>query len=325
VTARQGLSLARRVVTLFGVSSARPKTKLEAFTERYAHILADGWRAPDELELRRALDELRQIVNESPNEQRAAAFSARGVLLGRVGRHTEAVDAFKNAIKYDPALALDYINLANALAVVGQFADAERVIGEWTRRGFDQPHVVRASAVLAIAAIGQGRLHEASERLELMKRKTDDSNAGALFDCARIAAALSLDAQALEYAARFGCALTEQSLGERAPLDVLDSLPREAIEMLFRAPWFVDTVERARRSRGAAPRASEDLDALRQIIAEHKGVAIDPAESSSQSDEVLLRFAPELDATAAVDLYDRILSEWAERAPSSSIIPVFAR
>ena len=95
----------------------------------------------------KALDLARSWAATYPRE--ALAFNAIGAVLIRVGRHEEAVAAFRQTVALDPRFPPAYSNLAGALFSLNRWADARAALEQATALGFDFAGARRLSYLLA--------------------------------------------------------------------------------------------------------------------------------------------------------------------------------
>jgi Tfp pilus assembly protein PilF len=95
----------------------------------------------------KALELARSWTATYPRE--ALAFNALGAVLIRVGRHEEAVKAFRQTIELDPRFPPAYSNLAGALLSLDRYAEARAALQQATELGFDFAGARRLSYLLA--------------------------------------------------------------------------------------------------------------------------------------------------------------------------------
>jgi Tfp pilus assembly protein PilF len=130
--------------------AALPKPALE-FYERSQESLAKGDSAKAEAELRQA------IAAYNPFSQ---AWSDLGVLLEKKGDQKGAIDAFKNAVRFDNESTAAILNLGCAYAEAKDYAEAEKLLAvALTKDGF----LYRGHFYMGIVQTKLGRLDIAEQ------------------------------------------------------------------------------------------------------------------------------------------------------------------
>lgn len=71
------------------------------------------------------------------------AYHNIGLYLYETGRHFEAIENLDNAIKYNPGLVVSYSVKARCLAYLGNYKEADKVLKEAIKRGFDNGQIVK--------------------------------------------------------------------------------------------------------------------------------------------------------------------------------------
>jgi eukaryotic-like serine/threonine-protein kinase len=98
-----------------------------------------------------AWDEALQLATSwtATYPREAFAFNSLGLASGAFGQHTQAVDAFREAIRLDPKFVPPYGNLAGSLIALNRFADARTTLAEAAARGVDFMSLRRMAYLLA--------------------------------------------------------------------------------------------------------------------------------------------------------------------------------
>ncbi len=86
-----------------------------------------------------ALETLRQITADDPDI--GDAWFSMGNILFKARRFPEAVDAFKKALDLKPDDTFAAMNIANAYVTEGNFAESERFLLDYIKRGFTDPQL----------------------------------------------------------------------------------------------------------------------------------------------------------------------------------------
>jgi tetratricopeptide (TPR) repeat protein len=100
-----------------------PATKAQQIASMYLPLLRAD-RAIDELVARRAIREARAAVADAASQERAVLFQLIGIASLRLEQHDRALEAFRNAVRWDPTSAKHRTNLAVLLNDVGQQREA---------------------------------------------------------------------------------------------------------------------------------------------------------------------------------------------------------
>jgi tetratricopeptide (TPR) repeat protein len=103
------------------------------------------------------------------------AYYDLGVSYGKLGRITEAIEAYKNAVRIKPAYVEAYYNLGNACSALGRYTEAIEVYKQAIRI---QPDLIDAHNNLGIAYCALGRWPEAIEAYnQAIRIQPDDPGA----------------------------------------------------------------------------------------------------------------------------------------------------
>jgi tetratricopeptide (TPR) repeat protein len=132
-----GVSTREMVDLLHRLREARGGT----FTENAAaHGLLDFLRAydrpprPGEVGAVLAEQQSPFVVPELPADPTVEQLNHFGVVVGRIGRYAEAIDALTRAIALDDTYDRAYFNRGNAHRLARQYADAERDLSSYIAR-----------------------------------------------------------------------------------------------------------------------------------------------------------------------------------------------
>ncbi|MET0214642.1 MAG: tetratricopeptide repeat protein, partial [Vicinamibacterales bacterium] len=113
----------------------------------------------------KALDLSTEWTKTYPRE--AFAFNSLGLASGVLGQHEQAVAAFEEAIRLDPAFVPPWGNLARYLIALNRFDRANTVVQEIIKRGGDTSSARRAAYLLAFL---RGDPQALARELEMTRR-----------------------------------------------------------------------------------------------------------------------------------------------------------
>lgn len=177
-------------------------------------------------ELRTMLARLRREQRNAPAGELATLFNSIGLVLVRLGNWRDALDAFRNAARYDRDCAYFPNNVAHCLAELGRFPEAMATLRDAVERPEKPPGVL--VCILTTKAEIQHHLGDekaARESYEEAVRRADSARAIDFHNVAVTAAVLGLEEDATELFARSMALARGVDLAERDAVEFLLSDP----------------------------------------------------------------------------------------------------
>ena len=177
-------------------------------------------------ELRAALAQLRRAQRNARAEDLAAVFDAIGVVCGRLGEFKEALDAHKNAARYDTSRATYLTNAACCLIALERFPEALACLRDANAR----PQKSQLDELLILISTAEihrhlGNHNAARIAFEEALLRVDPASSWHLFAAASAAANLGADEDAVELFARSMAVARGVDLGETPAIEFLRTSP----------------------------------------------------------------------------------------------------
>jgi folate-binding protein YgfZ len=133
----------------------------------------------------RALELLERATMICPNS--ADAFESMGVILGRLGRHREAIDRMRRLLEVDPSSVMAHSNLSLFYNQLGDIESAERHLALATRLSFGGSATAGSEKTLGEEAVDREADRTRRERLFLQVLEIDPEDALAHFGLGELA------------------------------------------------------------------------------------------------------------------------------------------
>lgn len=223
---------------------AQPVTVISELIREFGERLNDPTSTMDEREMRAALDELRRVQRDTPFEERGALFGLTGVLRSRLGLREEALEAHRNAARYDKANAEHPSNIAAILLELGRFREALESTREARKRPV-RDHGTEICILVneAIAHGGLGDVANARRSLEDAMQCVDPESPVDLFRIAANAAVLGAEEDAIEYFARYLAVASRVDLGETPAIEFVTARLDEVQDLMPDRPALREAIE----------------------------------------------------------------------------------
>jgi tetratricopeptide (TPR) repeat protein len=147
------LALLATVHANTGQTALAPEYARKAFelrdrvSERERFFIAFRYYRDATQDWTRALELARVWTSTYPRE--AFAFNSLGTALARFGRHEEALEPYREAIRLDPRFAAPYSNLATALIALNRYDEAKGILNQALSMDFELAGVLRLSFTIA--------------------------------------------------------------------------------------------------------------------------------------------------------------------------------
>ena len=216
-------------------------------------------------ELRAALADLRAAQRDAPAEVLGSLFSIIGAVCHRLHRYQDALDAHRNAARYDKRDAMHLSNAAGCLAQLGRHREALDCLRD-ARARLNNDRGVEVAILLNTAQARHyvGERAAARDAFDEALPHVDLTNHVELFRVAAAAATLGAEDDAAEFFARFLSVASGVELGETPAIEFIRRCPDHLKAVLAEHP----SLERALAAVGARHDASiPDEHQLRTQIA----------------------------------------------------------
>jgi tetratricopeptide (TPR) repeat protein len=210
------------------VSPVRPATVVEELFRELGPSVGDPSRPMSQRHLRSALTDLRQALRASPHEQLGALFNLIGQVCGRLNDPWGALDAHRNAARYEPLVATHLNNAAGVLVDLHRYQEALSTLRDARARPQTQPaSTVSAWLNAAEAHHGLGDASAAREAFEVALANVDPASHTDLFKAATSAAAIGADEDAVELFARYAALVQGTERGDTPAVEIIRAAPNE--------------------------------------------------------------------------------------------------
>ncbi len=248
----------------------QPATKAEQLAQEYMPLLNDSSASMDELTLRRLIKTFQSEVADASWSERGVLFCLIGMAWFRLGSFEKAVEADKNAARYEPDEATHPNNMAAALLELGRVDEALVQLRAARSKGVvDRKTMLTVLGNEAEAHFRLGATAPARAALAEAVKLADPRDHIESFVLAMQAANIGCDDDAVEFFARHLALVQNTELGEtpaaefvRAAPDDLKARMREVASLsaaVQRVTARFDATEPA-----AEPRATVDLTRAQQ-------------------------------------------------------------
>jgi tetratricopeptide (TPR) repeat protein len=213
----------------------------------YAALLCDRSRPASELELRRILRELEEMVTRTSElELTADLYNLQGICHRRLGQPSKAIDDFRRALQRlrEPtsSRAATLSNQASVFLDVGRYREAALSSLEASRIPEGYNHVTLGNLAEALYRLGE--TDAASRTFQEALRVADLTSPSHCFNMADQAAVLGLDQDAIELFARFVVRRNGGEGKERPAIEVARTASEEDKSGLKNVPVLDATIRR---------------------------------------------------------------------------------
>jgi tetratricopeptide (TPR) repeat protein len=178
-------------------------------------------------ELRAALAKLRRAQRDAPAELLAPLFCLIGTVCHRLCKFGEALDAHRNAARYDSSNALHLINAANCLIELRRFREALDCLRDARARPRKGPGA-ELGIFLTAAEVHHhlGEHSAARSAFDEALSHVDSASHAELFRVAIVAAAIGAEDDATELFARYLAVARGIELGETPAIELIRTSPQ---------------------------------------------------------------------------------------------------
>lgn len=231
------------------MSSPRPVTVVEELLREFDATIADPSVPMEENEVRHTLRKLRAAQRSAQPDEFARLFNTIGITCGRLKDYQGALDAHRNAAKYDQSTAMYLNNAASALIELKRFDEALETLRRAhakTVKSSDFEVLARLNASEAYFALGD----EKAARREFLEgvMRADPTNRADMFVLSTQAAIIGADQEAVEFFARYIALATKTDLGDTPAVEIIRAAPSETKARLVDLPALAGVIARATES-----------------------------------------------------------------------------
>ena len=203
-----------------------PATVASQLLRELSERLSDPSAPMDRRELRAALAQLRRAQRAARADELAAVFDTIGTVCSRLSEFGEALDAHRNAARYDTTLATYLTHAACCLIALKRFPEALTCLRDAKAR----PNKGSEDELLISISTAQihhhlGNYGAARVAFEEALQRVDPSRPADLFLVAIATADLGADEDAVELLARSLAVARGVDLGETPAIDFLRASP----------------------------------------------------------------------------------------------------
>jgi tetratricopeptide (TPR) repeat protein len=228
------------------VVSPRPATVVEELWRDLAPRLSDPTVPMSVKELRGALVDLRGARRDARADELAGLFSMIGLVCVRLRDFADALDAHRNAARYEPASANHPANAAAVLLLLKRFQQALDTLRDASTRPHKSPGFEFIMWLnMSQAHHGLGDAAQARLSFEHAIRHADAASYVDLFKLANQAAILGAEDDAVEFFARYVTLAQRGKRGETPAVEVIREAPAGLKARLADLPLLADAIERA--------------------------------------------------------------------------------
>lgn len=202
-----------------------PVTKAQQLAQEYAPRLNDHSEQVDEVTLRRIITSAKSALADAPKDERGVLFGLVGMAYFRLGSFDKALDAHRNAARYEPTKATHANNAAACLLELARVDEAlvQLRVARAKPDAGDIMVTIHGNEAEALQKLGAHAAARATI-IEAASRVASHNHID-LFAVAMQAAAIGCDDTAAEFFARYLAAAQHVELGETPAVDFIRQAP----------------------------------------------------------------------------------------------------
>jgi tetratricopeptide (TPR) repeat protein len=193
-------------------------------------------------ESREALARLREAQRSAPRDQFGNLFHMIGLICRNLGDLQAALDAHRNAARYEPQLAVHLNNITGVLLDLRRFQDALRFSQESRTKEQTQTESLASWLNTSEAYHGLGNASEAREAFDNALRQLDPTSAGQAIKMAYCASIIGAEEDAVELFARYIALDQGKERGNTPAVEIIRAT--SGVTVLTEFPALARAIER---------------------------------------------------------------------------------